>query len=84
MISTVTTATVTTVTSATSTVGGVVGALGLVAVLTFLALLIEKEIVSAGASARSRMFARCLNIGIVPLGFAFLMIAGAQLLQVLG
>ncbi len=83
MSTTITTATVTTITSVTSTLSGLTDALGLVAVLTFLALLIQKEMLSTASSRLPRAFGRGLNIAIVPLSLAFAMIAGALLLQAL-
>ena len=57
--------------------------LALVSVLAFLVLLIQKEITSATLGKRSHNLARGLNIGLVPLGLAFLIIAGFQVMQVL-
>ncbi len=84
MISTVTTSTITTVSSAASTNPGLAGVLTLVAVLVFLALVVQKELTLASSSSRCRNLARGLNIGLVPFGIGFLMIAGARLIQLLG
>lgn len=82
VISTVTTSTVTTITSATA-VTGLAGGFALVAVLAFLVLLIGKEMASSTSQGRLALLARGLNIGLLPLGLAFGMIAIAQLAQVL-
>jgi hypothetical protein len=79
LISTVTTSTVTTIV-ALSSVLGLREALSLVAVLAFLALLITREIVGSSNSRNGALIVRGLNIGIIPLGVAFVLIAGATLL----
>ena len=79
MISTVTTSTVTTIV-ALSSVMGLREALSLVAVLAFLTLLITREIVGSSNGRNAALIVRGLNIGLVPLGVAFLLIAGATLL----
>ncbi|MGH2352076.1 MAG: hypothetical protein ACRDI2_24900 [Chloroflexota bacterium] len=81
MISIVTISTVSTV-AAWGTVAGLAEALALIVVLTFLVLLIQKEMVSAGSTESARVFSRGLNIGIAPLAIAFAIIAGARVLQV--
>ena len=58
------------------------GALALVAILAFVSLLIQKEMVSTASTGWQHALARGLNIALMPLGLAFLMIAGA-LIQVL-
>jgi hypothetical protein len=82
MITTVTTSTVTTITS-TVTTRGLAGGLALVVVLLFLVLVIQREIVGSTTSGRWRTMMRGLNIGLIPIGLAFSMIAGARLIQVL-
>ena len=84
MISTVTTSTVTIVSSVASTSTGLASVLTLVAVLVFLALVLQKELTIASRSSRCRNLARGLNIGLVPFGIGFVMIAGARLMQLLG
>ena len=81
MISTVTTSTVTTITSVTT--GGLAAGLALVVVLLFLALVVQKEIVGGVTSGRARALTRGLNIGLIPVGLAFLMIVGSRLIEVL-
>ena len=83
MISTVTTSTVSTITSVLSTVTGLTAAMALVAVVSFLLLVIWKEAVSTTGRAQSGAVARGLNIGMVPLGLAFVIIAGTRLLAAL-
>ena len=82
MISTVTTSTVTTITSLATT-SGLAADLALVVVLLFLVLVVQREIVGSASSGRWRTMTRGLNIGLIPIGLAFLMIAGARLIQVL-
>ena len=79
MTSTVTTSTVTTMTSTVPT-AGLGASLALVAILLFLAFVIQRELVSVSSSKRS-ILARGLNIGLVPLGFVFAMIAGYRLMH---
>ena len=57
--------------------------LALISVLTFLALVLQKEAIGAGAPDRSRDLHRGLNIGIIPLGLATVMIAALRLAQLL-
>lgn len=81
MVSTVTAATVAAVTRASG--AGFASGLGAAAVLTFLALLILREAVGMAPDPRSRLLARGLTIGLVPLGMAFAAIVVASLAQVL-
>jgi hypothetical protein len=78
MISSVTTSTIT----AIALEGGVSTALSFVAVLAFLSLLITREMVGPSAG-RLQVLARGLQIGIIPLGLAFVMIAAYNLVQLL-
>jgi hypothetical protein len=57
--------------------------LALISVLTFLALVLQKEAIGAGAPDRNRDLHRGLNIGIIPLGLATVMIVGLRLAQLL-
>ena len=82
MISSVTTSTVTTITSVVTT-SGLAADLALVVVLLFLVLVVQREIVGSASSGRWRTMTRGLNIGLIPIGLAFLMIAGARLIHVL-
>jgi hypothetical protein len=78
MISTVTTTTVTIVTTV-----ALAASLGLVATLTLLALLVQKELVTATASARAQVWGRVLNIAIVPLLMGFVLIVGVKVVEAL-
>lgn len=78
MISTVTTSTVTTVTTVALALS-----VSLVAIITLLALLIQKEVLTASDSPRGRTLSRVLNIAIAPLLLAFLLIAVVQVSNVL-
>jgi phosphoglycerol transferase MdoB-like AlkP superfamily enzyme len=75
MISTVTTSTVSTVTIA--------GSLALVGILLLLVFLILKETSTASSTGRSRTVRQVLNIGLAPLGIAFIIIAITKVIQVL-
>lgn len=77
MISTVTTSTVTTVSLAAFGTS-----LAIVGVIFLLNLLVQKELVSCKNSKRAQLLGRALNIGIVPLFFAFLMLVVYRLLEV--
>lgn len=90
MISTVTSAVIAIITSTTTTTTttttsslGLSGSLSLVAVVTLLALLIQKEIVTAAPDTRGKTLGRALNTAIVPLLIAFVLIAAAQIVAVL-
>ena len=82
MSSTVTTSTVTSVTSVVTS-SELASGLALVAVLLFLALVVQKEIAGNASSGRLRSLARGLNIGLIPVGLAFVMILGSRLVQVI-
>jgi energy-converting hydrogenase Eha subunit E len=75
MISTVTTSTVSTVTIA--------GSLALVGVLLLLLFLILKETSTASSTGRSGTLRQVLNIGLAPLGVAFILMAITKVIQVL-
>jgi energy-converting hydrogenase Eha subunit E len=75
MISTVTTSTVSTVTIA--------GSLAFVGTILLLVFLILKETSTASSSDRSQTVRQVLNIGLAPLGIAFILIAITKLIQVL-
>jgi len=66
MISTVTTSTFTTVTAA--------GSFAVIGIFVLLALLIQKELVSASNSERASRLGKILDIGIVPLLIAFVLV----------
>ena len=80
MISTVTTTTVSTITSTTVVFAA---SLGLIVILTLLALLIQKELVTAVATPRARALGRVLNVAIVPLLMAFALIVVVRVAEVL-
>ena len=78
MSSTVTTATATTVTTAT-----LFGTFSLIVILALLVFMIKKEIASSSDHPRAQALSRVLNIAIVPLMFAFSMIAMFQVADIL-
>lgn len=78
MISTVTSTTVSIVTAAAFAVF-----FSLVAVVTLLALLIQKEILTASSDGPGRVLSRVLNIAIAPLMLAFLLILVIRIGEVL-
>ncbi len=78
MISTVTTTTVTTITAI-----AMGSSLALVAIVTLLALLIQKELVTAATSPRAKALGRVLNAAIVPLLIVFLSTAIVKIVDVL-
>ena len=79
MVSTVTTTTVSTVTTV-----AMAGSLGLLAVVTFLILLVQKEVIAVMEGPRAKVFVRALNIAIAPLLMAFAMTMVVKVLEVLG
>ena len=82
MITTVTTSTISTITMV-STAIGLIASLGLVAVIALIGFLGMKELATAGKGVRQRLFARSLNVGIVPLIIVFTVIAAMRVLEVL-
>jgi hypothetical protein len=78
MISTVTLSTVSTVTTIS-----IAGSLTLVAVLTFLLLLVQKEITTSVHDRIAHALGRALNVAIIPLFIAFVLIAIVRVLDVL-
>ena len=83
MTSSVTSTTIFAITSSASTTPELAGFVSLLTVLTFMGLLIQKEMVNIG-SDRAPVLARGLDIGIVPLGYAFVLIALNHLWSTLG
>ncbi|MDQ4076276.1 MAG: hypothetical protein M3220_08515 [Chloroflexota bacterium] len=75
MISTVTTVTTTAIT------GVLAGSFALITTLLLLALLVEKEIVSAAEGKPWHRLNRNLTVVIVPLGIAFLAIVVVEVLK---
>jgi len=65
------TTTVTTTTVTTVTVMGFTAALGVVATLALIALLVSKELGGASGNAGTIRWSQVLNVGILPLLFAF-------------
>jgi len=55
-----------------------------VAVLLLIALLIAKEFASASDNPRAQRLARLVNVGVVPLGFAFVTIVVTRVMAILG
>ena len=78
MISTVTDSTVSILTNA-----GITGSLALIAILVLISLLIQKELATAAAGSRLERLNRTLNIGLVPLLFAFILIVALRIADVL-
>ncbi len=78
MISTVTTSTVSTVTTA-----ALAGSVALIGILVLLILLVQKELASAVEGSRSRLLAKVLNIGILPLLIAFGLVAITRVAAIL-
>lgn len=78
-----TVSTVTSVTSVTST-GSFesVAAFGVVVIVALIAMLITKELAGASENARAKRLAKIVNVGVVPLAFAFLAIVVSRLTQV--
>jgi hypothetical protein len=72
------------VTTSTIAASDLSDALALIAVLTFLVIVIQKELASSTSDRRLLTLSRGLNIGIVPLGVAFIMIATAWVVRILG
>ena len=90
MTATVATATVVSEASnmtALSTVTGVVNfesvaAFGVVVIIALIAMLITKELAGASENARAKRLAKIVNIGVVPLAFAFFAIVVSRLTQI--
>ena len=78
MVSTVTTATVATVTTV-----ALAGSLALIGIFTLLALLIQKELVTAARGRFARALGRALNIGIVPLLIVFILAVAVKVVDAL-
>jgi hypothetical protein len=83
MTSIVTSSTIDAVTSPMLAATDLAGFVSLLTVLTFMGLLIQKEMVNI-ESARAPALARGLDIGLVPLGYAFLVIGFDHLRAMLG
>ena len=78
MISTVTTSTVSTITTA-----AIAGSLALIGILVLFALLVQKEVTTAGDNDRLRRLSKALNIAILPLLIAFILIVITRVMEVL-
>ncbi len=78
--STVTTSTITTVTTT-----GIVAGLGVICTLALIGFLVLKEIAGSGPgdSGRGLRWSRILNIGVIPLLFAFAVIVAGHIAQAL-
>ena len=80
-----TAATATTATTAVATTAAASwAALGVVAVVLLIALLIAKELAGASDDPRAQRLARLVNVGLVPLGFAFVTIVVTRVMAILG
>jgi hypothetical protein len=78
MISTITTSTVSTVATA-----GIASSVAIIGVLVLLVLLIQKEIASSLHEPWLKRLNLALNISIAPLLFAFVLLVGIRVSQVL-
>ena len=78
MISTVTTSTVTTV-----TVLALVGGVTIIGIILLLVLLVQKELASASSGKQVNRLGRALNIGILPLLFAFVLVVASKVINIL-
>jgi hypothetical protein len=83
MPSTVTTSTIAAITAPLSSVIGLTDFVTILTAVSFVALLIRKEMVSIQSDERSSLVARGLNIILVPLGYAFVLIGVDRLLRAL-
>ena len=81
MISTVTTSTITTVTTIAAI--GLTAAISVAAIVTLIAFLSTKQLAGASPSHSSKLIARFLNIGILPLIMAFAVIVVVKIAEVL-
>ena len=82
MISTVITSTITTITTVTAIVGFGL-ALGVVAVVALIGLLSAKELTSTSGNSTHKLLAKSLDVGIVPLGMAFVVIVAVEVVEIL-
>jgi len=60
-----------------------VASLGVVAVLLLIVLLVTKELASASDNPRAQRLSKVVNVGAVPLMFAFIAIAASKVIAVL-
>ena len=78
MISTITTSTGSLLSSSANA-----GSLALIGMLVLVALLIQKELISTSEDNRLRHLSRVMNIGILPLLFAFVLIISFKIAEAL-
>ncbi len=78
MITTVTTSTITTVAAM-----GLAAGITIAAVICLIIFLATKELAGAGVSVSSKRMAKFLNVGIIPLVFAFLVVLTVKITEVL-
>lgn len=78
MISTVTTSTVSTIATA-----AIAGSLVLVGIAVFFALLFQKEVTTTMAGSRMKKLGQVLNVGLIPLAFAFVLIVLTKVIEIL-
>lgn len=83
MVATTATTATTTTTAATAVTVESVAALGAISIVLLIALLISKELASASENPRAQRFAKVVNIGVVPLMFAFGAIVVSKVASVL-
>jgi hypothetical protein len=73
MISSVTTSTVSTVTLA--------GSFAVIGILVLIVLLIQKELTSTATGEKAKVFAKYLNIGILPLILVFISVVISRVIE---
>jgi len=81
MISTVTTSTITTVTTIAAM--GFTATISAAAVVVLIAFLTARELTSANSSPSSRLTARFLSVGILPMVMAFAVIVAVRIAEAL-
>jgi uncharacterized membrane protein len=75
--------TATTATAATAVAIETAAALGAVAVILLIVLLVSKELAGASDHPRAQRLSRVINVGAMPLMFAFVAIAASKVMAVL-
>lgn len=85
MVATTATTATTAATATTATTATLASwtTLGAVAVVLLIALLITKELASASDNPRAQRLAKLVNVGVVPLGFAFVTIVVTRVMAIL-
>ena len=81
MVSTVTTSTITTVSTIAAL--GLTATISAIAVVTLITFLTAKQLAGASPSLQSRLTARFLNVGILPMIMAFVVIVAVEITKML-